>query len=151
MKLAEALILRKDLSTRLSILEERLINAARVQEGEQPPEDPQDLLKELDRMTEELQTLITRINLTNSKSVLDGKTVTELLAQRDMLGRKAGILRDLANTAGQLIDRVRGTEIRIISTVNVAEIRKQADDAAKALRELDTRLQGFNWTTDLLI
>lgn len=151
MKLAEALILRKDLSTRLSILEERLINAARVQEGEQPPEDPQDLLKELDRMTEELQTLITRINLTNSKSMLDGKTVTELLAQRDMLGRKAGILRDLANTAGQLIDRVRGTEIRIISTVNVAEIRKQADDAAKALRELDTRLQGFNWTTDLLI
>lgn len=151
MKLAEALILRKDLSTRLSILEERLINAARVQEGEQPPEDPQDLLKELDRMTEELQTLITRINLTNSKSMLDGKTVTELLAQRDMLGRKAGILRDLANTAGQLVDRVRGTEIRIISTVNVAEIRKQADDAAKALRELDTRLQGFNWTTDLLI
>lgn len=151
MKLAEALILRKDLSTRLSILEERLMNAARVQEGEQPPEDPQDLLKELDRMTEELQTLITRINLTNSKSVLDGKTVTELLAQRDMLGRKAGILRDLANTAGQLVDRVRGTEIRIISTVNVAEIRKQADDAAKALRELDTRLQGFNWTTDLLV
>lgn len=151
MKLAEALILRKDLSTRLSILEERLMNAARVQEGEQPPEDPQDLLKELDRMTEELQTLITRINLTNSKSVLDGKTVTELLAQRDMLGRKAGILRDLGNTAGQLVDRVRGTEIRIISTVNVAEIRKQADDAAKALRELDTRLQGFNWTTDLLV
>lgn len=150
MKLAEALILRKDLSTRLSILEERLMNAARVQEGEQPPEDPQILLKELDRMTEELQTLITRINLTNSKSVLDGKTVTELLAQRDMLGRKAGILRDLANTAGQLVDRVRGTEIRIISTVNVAEIRKQADDAAKALRELDTRLQGFNWTSDLL-
>lgn len=149
MKLAEALILRKDLQTRLMILEERLMNAAQVQEGDQPAEDPQELLLELDRMTGELQSLITRINLTNSNSTLDGKTVTELLAQRDMLGRKAGILRDLANTAGQLVQRVRGAEIKIISTVNVADIRKQADEAAKALRELDTRLQGFNWTTDL--
>ena len=149
MKLAEALILRKDLQTRLMILEERLMNAAQVQEGDQPAEDPQDLLLELDRMTQELQSLITRINLTNSNSTLDGKTVTELLAKRDMLGRKAGILRDLANTAGQLVQRVRGTEIKIISTVNIADIRKQADEAAKALRELDTQLQGFNWTTDL--
>ena len=149
MKLAEALILRKDLQTRLMILEERLMNAAQVQEGDQPAEDPQELLLELDRMTGELQSLITRINLTNSNSTLDGKTVTELLAQRDMLGRKAGILRDLANTAGQLVQRVRGAEIKIISTVNVADIRKQADEAAKALRELDTRLQGFNWTTEL--
>ena len=149
MKLAEALILRKDLQTRLMALEERLMNAAQVQEGDQPAEEPQALLLELDRMTQELQSLITRINLTNSNSMLDGKTVTGLLAQRDMLGRKAGILRDLANTAGQLVRRVRGSEIKIISTVNVADIRKQADEAAKALRELDTRLQGFNWTTDL--
>ncbi|HHT07002.1 MAG: DIP1984 family protein [Christensenellales bacterium] len=150
MKLAEALILRKDLQTRLMALEERLMNAAQVQEGDQPAEEPQALLLELDRMTQELQSLITRINLTNSNSMLDGKTVTGLLAQRDMLGRKAGILRDLANTAGQLVRRVRGSEIKIISTVNVADIRKQADEAAKALRELDTRLQGFNWTTDLM-
>ena len=150
MKLAEALILRKDLQTRLMALEERLMNAAQVQEGDQPAEEPQALLLELDRMTQELQSLITRINLTNSNSMLDGKTVTGLLAQRDMLGCKAGILRDLANTAGQLVRRVRGSEIKIISTVNVADIRKQADEAAKALRELDTRLQGFNWTTDLM-
>ena len=150
MKLAEALISRKDLQTRLMALEERLMNAAQVQEGDQPAEEPQALLLELDRMTQELQSLITRINLTNSNSMLDGKTVTGLLAQRDMLGRKAGILRDLANTAGQLVRRVRGSEIKIISTVNVADIRKQADEAAKALRELDTRLQGFNWTTDLM-
>lgn len=150
MKLAEALILRKDLQTRLMALEERLMNAAQVQEGDQPAEEPQALLLELDRMTQELQSLITRINLTNSNSMLDGKTVTGLLAQRDMLGRKAGILRDLANTAGQLVRRVRGSEIKIISTVNVADIRKQADEAAKALRELDTRLLGFNWTTDLM-
>ncbi|MEJ1730618.1 DIP1984 family protein, partial [Escherichia coli] len=96
------------------------MNAAQVQEGDQPAEEPQALLLELDRMTQELQSLITRINLTNSNSMLDGKTVTGLLAQRDMLGRKAGILRDLANTAGQLVRRVRGSEIKIISTVNVA-------------------------------
>ena len=38
MKLAEALILRKDIQQRLSMLDSRLSAAARVQEGDQPVE-----------------------------------------------------------------------------------------------------------------
>ena len=72
MKLAEALILRKDIQSRLNILERRLYNAARVQEGDRPFEEPEVLLNELDVLTAELEDLITRINLTNSRTLVAG-------------------------------------------------------------------------------
>ena len=49
MKLAEALSLRKDLETRISKIKDRLENVVRIQEGDQPVEDPQELMNELDR------------------------------------------------------------------------------------------------------
>ena len=48
MKLAEALQMRADLQRRISQLSGRLHNNARVQEGEQTPEDPEQLLMELE-------------------------------------------------------------------------------------------------------
>jgi hypothetical protein len=44
MKLAEALILRADSQKRVEQLRQRLTRAARVQEGENPPENPQELM-----------------------------------------------------------------------------------------------------------
>lgn len=149
MKLAEALILRKDIQSRLNILERRLYNAARVQEGDRPFEEPEVLLNELDVLTAELEDLITRINLTNSRTLVAGQSITALLARRDVLAQKTGILRDLAATASDLVSRARHSEIRIESTVDVAATRKQADALARELRELDMQLQGINWTTEL--
>ena len=48
MKLANALSQRSELQTRIRQLEDRLDNNAQVQEGEQPAEDPMELLKELE-------------------------------------------------------------------------------------------------------
>ena len=48
MKLANALSQRSELQTRIRQLEVRLNNNAQVQEGEQPAEDPMELLKELE-------------------------------------------------------------------------------------------------------
>ena len=61
MKLAEALNLRADVSKRLSQLSERLTANAKVQEGDSPAEDPAELLGELDRLTGQLEELISRI------------------------------------------------------------------------------------------
>ena len=36
-----------------------------------------------------------------------------------------------------------------MSTVNVADKQKETDLLAKRIRELDTRIQGLNWTTEL--
>ena len=75
MKLASALSERADLQRRLSELTSRLNNNAKVQEGEEPAENPQELLKEMDAMLERLEWLMTRINLTNSRTLSGKKTV----------------------------------------------------------------------------
>jgi hypothetical protein len=52
MKLGGALALRADLTRRLDGLRERARNAARHQQGEDPPEDPGALLAEADRVAD---------------------------------------------------------------------------------------------------
>ena len=105
MKLAEALSLRRDLQTRIEQLKTRLLNNAKVQEGEKPTEDPQELLNELNGCLDQLETLIFRINATNMQTVDEGKTITQLNAERDVLKMRVDILRNLSNSASQLHDR----------------------------------------------
>lgn len=150
MKLAEALQERADLSTRISILENRLMNNALVQEGEKPAEAPEELLAELDRCSEEMERLITAINLTNSSTVSDGMTVTGLIAKKDVLNRKLSIYRHFLMTASQTAQRATRSEIKILSTVNVREYQQKADGLAKRLRILENRIQQINWTTELI-
>jgi hypothetical protein len=50
MKLAEALILRADLQKRIEQLKQRILNNVMVQEGDEPAEDPSQLLRELDAL-----------------------------------------------------------------------------------------------------
>lgn len=150
MKLAEALQERADLSARISILENRLMNNALVQEGEKPAEAPEELLAELDRCSDEMERLITAINLTNSSTISDGMTVTELIAKKDVLNRKLSIYRHFLMTASQTAQRATRSEIKILSTVNVREYQQKADGLAKRLRILENRIQQINWTTELI-
>ncbi len=48
MKLAEALSVRADLQRRISQLKSRLKDSSKIQEGDTPAEDVNDLYKELD-------------------------------------------------------------------------------------------------------
>jgi hypothetical protein len=66
MKIAEALALRADLQRRLEQLKQRLVKNARVQEGDQPEEAPEQLQTEFERCAEELVRLIRNINRTNA-------------------------------------------------------------------------------------
>ena len=150
MKLAEALILRADIQKRIEQLKSRLADNAKVQEGERPSEEPKALLAELDALTSELERLIVRINLTNCTAKAGGKSLTELIAKRDVLTLKAGALRAFAQVAAQKIDAYSRSEIKILSTVDVAALQKQVDELAKQIRQLDTTLQGANWQTDLI-
>ena len=85
MKLAEALQERADLNRRIAQLRSRLLSNAQVQEGETPSEDPQELLTELDSCIMRLSSLMTHINLCNSQTVIDGQTLTALIAKKDCL------------------------------------------------------------------
>lgn len=150
MKLATALSARADLQGRLNELEKRLVANSRVQEGEEPSENPVELIEEKDRMLAELEDLIIKINLTNSKVEYNGMTITEMLAKRDCLQENIKIMRNFLNSANDKINRYSKSEIVIKSTVNVAEYRKKVDALCKELRELDEKIQELNWTNELI-
>lgn len=151
MRLAQALILRADYQRRVEQLKQRLLNNARVQEGDTPSEDPQALLAELRRVVAELVSLIQRINQTNAQTQFGegGTTLADALAQRDMLKIQSGIFRELAQAATLKQDRYSKSEVKFRSSVNVAEIQHEADEFARAFRELDAQIQEANWRTDL--
>ena len=150
MKLATALSNRADLQGRLNEIEKRLVSNSKVQEGEQPSENPVELIAEKDRILAELENLIIRINLTNSKVEYDGATVTEMLAKRDCLKENIKIMRNFLNSASDKVNRYSKSEIAIKSTVDVAEYRKKVDALCKELREIDEKIQEINWTTELI-
>ncbi len=150
MKLATALATRADLQGRLNELETRLTANSKVQEGETPDEDPMELISEKDRIIAELENLISKINLTNSKTEAGGMTITELLAKRDCLKLDIKIMRNFLNSASNKIHRLSRSEIVIKSTVNVAQLQKKVDALSKELREIDEKIQELNWTTELI-
>ena len=151
MKLAEALILRADAQKRIEQLRERLERSARVQEGEQPPEDPSALIAELERVGDELLSLVQRINATNASTELaPGLTLSAALATRDVLMLKRGVYRSLADSASATNYRYSRSEVKYLSTVNVAEVQQRVDDLSRQRRELDARIQAANWNVDLV-
>lgn len=151
MKLAEALILRADCQKRFEQLKVRIIRSALVQEGDAPPENPQALLVEAERVSGELADLIKRINKTNSATLFEtGRTLSDALAERDVLGLKRGVYNELANAASVMQSRYTKSEVKFKSTVNVAEVQQRVDELSKAYRELDARIQELNWQTELV-
>lgn len=150
MRLAEALVLRADVQRRLAQLRERLRQSALVQEGEQPPENPQVLLAEMELLLNQLGDLIRRINRTNLHTLMEnGVILTDALAERDVLGLRYSIISNLADTASNRIERYGRAEIRKLATVDVAALRQQLDEIARQRRELDTAIQATNWATEL--
>lgn len=151
MKLAEALILRADYQKKVQQLKQRLINIVKIQEGENPAEDPQVLMTELEEIVKNLTTLIQKINVTNCQNFLQKNvTLADSLAQRDLLSLKRGVYQSLLDNASQSINRYSRSEIKYITTIDGAEIQKKVDQLSKEYRELDTLIQAKNWNTELI-
>lgn len=151
MKLAEALILRADRQKRLELLRERLTRVAKVQEGDNPSEQPALLLEEVNRVSTDLTRLIRQINKTNATVHLDeNRTIADAIADRDGLRTRHSILTSLVQAAVIKQDRFTKSEVRYQATVDVAALQVQVDDLARAYRELDTQIQSVNWAVDLV-
>ncbi|MBH0329625.1 MULTISPECIES: DIP1984 family protein [Brevibacillus] len=150
MKLAEALIIRADYQKRIEQLGDRLHRSAKVQEGEQPPENPDDLLSELYQLFDQLERIVQQINRTNASCRFnETMTLSDALTKRDVLGSKRNELADLIKAATVKHDRYSRSEVKIHSTVNIAQLQKQVDELSKQYRELDASIQQFNWLTEL--
>jgi hypothetical protein len=155
MKLAEALLLRADRNRTLEQLKQRIQVSARYQEGEDPPEDARELVLMASTVLDELEGLIRNINRTNSSTVMaDGRTVTDALAERDVLRLRYSVLKvsaDAASGAQQQVGYMRATrsELKLMSDLDVKNLRQQASEIARRVRELDARVQEVNWTAEL--
>ncbi|MEX2980904.1 DIP1984 family protein [Streptomyces sp. C36] len=155
MKLAEALAERAEATRRVEQLRTRVVGSARYQEGETPAEDAAELLAEAGEVLGTLETLIRRINRTNAAVEMgqDG-TLTDALARRDVLRLRHSVVTAAADAAAGTGDRGYGRQLRselmVLSALPVAELRRQADDIAREIREIDMRIQRVNWEADLL-
>ena len=150
MKLATALSERASIQKKITELSTRLNNNAKVQEGEKPAEDPQELMTELDNCLVRLEELISRINRTNNATKSGENTITDLIAKRDCLRERIRVLRYFLNVSSDRVSRYSKTEIKVHSTVSVAELQKKVDSFSGELRALDEKIQELNWLTELL-
>lgn len=150
MKLAEALSIRKDLQKRIQQLEQRIKSNVKVQEGDEPLEDPNELMKELHSCLIQLEELIARINLTNIKTKnAEGLTITQLIAKKDTLTTRIGILRNIYSEATNIVNRYSSSELRIECVIDAKQLSKQIDDYSACLRKLDIEIQSLNFLTEL--
>ncbi|MBR1420590.1 MAG: DIP1984 family protein [Selenomonadaceae bacterium] len=149
MKLAEALQERADLNRKIAQLKDRLRDNALHQEGESPAEDPMELLSEIDSSLLRLEEIISKVNLKNSQTIVEGKSITEWISRRDCLQMKLSAYDRLIESASGMIHRASGREIKILSSVDVRSLRKVRDSIAKEIREVDNLIQRTNWETDL--
>ena len=137
MKLAEALLLRADRKGSLEQLKQRIAVSARYQEGD------------------ELEVLIRNINRTNSGTVMaDGRTVTDALAERDVLRLRYAMLKVSADAASGSLQhsgfiRATRSELKYLRALDVKDLRQQASDVARRARERDALVRQVNWTTEL--
>jgi hypothetical protein len=122
-----------------------------VQEGEQPAEDPSELLAEVDRAFTRLLHLIQSINRTNTRTAYsERQTIADAIAERDVIGKKRDLLVSVAEAGSTRQDRYSKSEVKFVATVPVAQLQKQIDGLSKSFRELDTKIQELNWKTDLV-
>lgn len=89
--------IRADLQKKVAQLKERIKESAKVQEGDEPCDNLEELYKELDKAVVQLEDLIYRINITNVQIVQDGDSLTRLIANRDVLSMRVKALKEVVN------------------------------------------------------
>ena len=151
MKLAEALSRRKDLQKRIAQLRSRIAANVRVQEGEQPLENPAELRVELHECLNDLEDLIWRINVTNMQlKSATGVPLTRLLAKRDALTMRISALRHIFETATERESRYSRSEIKTLTIIDVKGLGREIDGYSLSLRQLDMEIQALNFSAELL-
>ncbi|WP_417900189.1 DIP1984 family protein [Bacillus haimaensis] len=151
MKLAEALILRSDYQKRVEQLKNRLFQNVRVQEGDQPNEEPKVLVEELTELLVKLEKLIQDINRTNLHTKIDQSLyLADALTTRDIIGQERKIYSELIEQATERHDRYSRSEIKYVTIIQVKDTQKHIDELSQKYRLLDVKIQELNWKTDLI-
>jgi hypothetical protein len=147
MKLAEALLLRADIMRKIEHLQNRITPVLIVSDDKLPQEDPDKLIAQLRKAIQDLESLIVRINRTNNETKIEGEgSLMEALAKRDSLKMLSEKLRNI-RYAAQLNN---SSEKNLKTTVDIKRLQVEMDQTGRAFREIDNKIQGLNWLTELI-
>ncbi|WP_430617315.1 hypothetical protein IGI86_002380 [Enterococcus sp. AZ188] len=150
MKLAEALLLRRDLNNRLFQLRNEISSSVLVQEGDTLDRSITELFKEYDEINQQYSELVVAINRKNATASLADSALLlmEALEQREQLRRKHALLTQALDET-KAAPRIGRNEIRLVRTIDIKTLTEQLNATAKQLRELDGKIQQTNWLVDL--
>jgi hypothetical protein len=146
MKLAEALIKRKDTLKMIDVVNRRMVDMALLDEGQVPEFSHDEMIKELDELYLDLVLLMQTINRTNANVMFDeNRTITDALAERDILSYRQKIIMKLLNETS-----AKRYMYKHVRTYSVRKLAKELDKTAKKFRELDMKIQQKNWATEAM-
>lgn len=150
MKLAEALLLRRDLNNRLFQLRNEISSSVLVQEGDTLDRSITELFKEYDEINQQYSELVVAINRKNATASLADSALLlmEALEQREQLRRKHALLTQALDET-KAAPRMGRNEIRLVRTIDTKTLTEQLNATAKQLRELDGKIQQTNWLVNL--
>jgi len=106
-------------------------------------------MKTLDSCLNKLEDMIAKINTTNMHTVVNGRTLTQMMAEREVLSKRINVLRSVFDRASATQDRYSRSEIKMVTTVDVKALSKQIDKLSQKLRTLDIDIQTANFNTEL--
>lgn len=172
MKLAEALLLRAEMTEQLLRLGKRLAKNCRTEKGQKTAESPHTLLEDALRLVREREALILRINRAKLQAKLpNGMTLMEALARRDRLeGERALVLEiisksEVVNTARKKNkapswmaailrealggEPTKGCEIRQFCLLDIPRLQARVDNLTRQIREVNALIQAANWRITL--
>lgn len=130
---------------------QRLLRVVRVQEGDTPVEEPDELLVTANGILDRMDRLIRCINKTNTQIMFhETHTLTDAIAFRDMALKRRKLYSDVATKASTSQDRYSRSEIKYVNVMDVREMQKKVDKLAAEYRHLDTRIQKMNWEVALI-
>lgn len=135
MKLAEALLLRRDLNNRLFQLRNEISSSVLVQEGDTLDRSIIDLFKEYDEINQQYSELVVAINRKNATASLADSALLlmEALEQREQLRRKHALLTQALDET-KAAPRMGRNEIRLVRTIDTKTLTEQLKASTKQVQ-----------------
>lgn len=157
MRLAEALVERKELKKELQDLSSRITSSYSRNEDEEEYENTTELLQKFVSTSNRLTSLVIQIQNTNNMTTINsnnkqysGYTISQLIEQRNHISALRNLHSTLLLSGRGGSYRSTKDELKTVYSIPQEEIRKQYDKLSKTYREIDFILQEANFSTNLL-
>lgn len=149
MKIAQALVERASLNRKIKEVQTDVISNGKIQEGDVPVYNCDELLTKLNELFEQLKTLDERILKSNYKTEVDGINLATLIKRKDLVNAKVAYLRVIVDSCSVKMDRYTKTEIKSVCMIDIKELVNKIEKLVEEKKRLDLLIQEINWNTDL--